>query len=271
MAAIIQINYSQNFPADAIPAVDRARAAWAQVLTSTQIVRINAYWDVPLPDLVAMCIPNGIENFPNCPIADTWYTSALADKLCGQDCQPGVPDMAICFNSVEFTFNTNERSCPRHEHDLQTNALHEMGHGFGVVGLFWLEQGTKKGSYGSSAVVGAIPGDLDLPFPRPVLDDHPSAFGRLVADANDRLLTNETYYTNNSVELGAALQSDGLAIAKIPGGVGRRAIFSPRGFMPFSSGDHFSANSLMIPFIKPGTRIPDIDEATRGVLTMMGW
>ena len=264
----ININYLNGFPAPAMQAVNRACNTWEQALDSTVDVNIDAYWGIPLPGLVAMCVPNGFENFPNAPLADTWYTGALADKLCGQDCDPGLPDMAIYFNSVQCSFNTNPAHCPLNDYDLETIALHEMGHGFGFIGLFWVVTNAvpQLGSYGSPAVLGQIGGNLPVPFNMPVLNFHPSVFGRLVHDANGQFLTT---YPNNSAPLAAALQSNALFLP-LPNGV-QRPIYAPAVFQPSSSGDHFTANSLMVPAFGTGVQIHAIDAPTLDVMTMMGW
>lgn len=271
MPLTIQVTFSHDFPAAAEKAFKRACQTWAGQLNSTQPVRIEARWNIPLPHLVAMCIPNGVENFRSAPQPDTWYTSALADKLSAHDCQPGTPDMLICFNSVDHVFNTDPADCPMDEHDLETNALHEMGHGFGIVGLFWVIAANGKGSYGSQDVIGALPQDLKLPFPRPQLNDHPSAFGRLVADHNGNLLTDVTHYQNGTPALGAALTSDALFIPQNPHFATRRKIYAPPFFRPFSTGDHFADNSLMVPHIPSGTRIHAVDNATLAAMALMGW
>lgn len=271
MPLAIDVAYSHNFPPAARQAFARACNTWSAKLDSPQPVRIDARWDIPLSRLVAMCIPNGVQNFPGAPNPDTWYTSALADKLSRQDCQPGMADMLICFNSIDHRFNTSPDGCPLDEHDLETNALHEMGHGFGMVGLFWVVAANGKGSYGSQAVIGQIPQELTLPFPRPVLNDRPSAFGRLVADAGNHRLTDQAHYQNNSVALGDALESDDLHIANIPPLQVSRRVYAPYIFQPFSSGDHFDDDSLMVPSMRSGTRIHVIDDATLGVMSLMGW
>lgn len=264
----ININFLNGFPAPAMQAVNRACNTWAMNLDSTVDVTINAYWGIPLPGLVAMCVPNGFENFPNAPHANTWYTGSLADKLCGQNCDPGFPDMAIFFNSVQCSFYTDQGQCPINDYDLETIALHEMGHGFGFIGLFWVVTNAvpQQGSYGSPAVLGQIGGNLPVPFNLPALNFHPSAFGRLVHDANGQFLIT---YPNNSLPLATALQSNDLFLT-LPGGA-QRAIYAPAVFQPSSSGDHFSANSLMVPAFGPGVQFRNIDQPTIDVMTMMGW
>lgn len=263
----IQMSYINAFPADAVQAIDRAAATWMQTLTSTQTVRINAYWNISLSDLVAMCVPNGFENFANAPHANTWYTGALADKLSGQDQDPGNPDMVIFFNSAPDWFNTDPARCPNDKFDLETTALHEMGHGLGFVGLFWVatEEKPQIGSYGSPDVLGSIRGSWPRAFALPNLNWHPSAFGRLVHDGNGRLLTD---YPEKSKDLAEAIQSKDLAIT-LPGG--EKAIYAPPRFEKYSSGDHFEEDSLMVPFIAKGKRIHTVDRPVLEVMVQMGW
>ena len=165
-------------------------------------------------------------------------------------------------------FNTNQAHCPLNDYDLETIALHEMGHGFGFVGLFWVMTNTapQRGSYGSPAVLGQIGGFLEVPFTLPLLNYHPSVFGRLVHDANGQFLTT---YPNNSAALAVALQSNALSITLQNGG--QHAIYAPAVFQPSSSGDHFTANSLMVPAFGPGVQFLGIDPSTLDVMTMMGW
>lgn len=267
----IIITYHNGFTPNAIAAVGRAATTWQQQLDpngiSNQVVRVDAYWDIPLGHLVAMCVPSGFENFPGAGLPDTWYTGALADKLHGNDLNPGAPDMAIYFDSLNCPFNTDPAYCPPFQNDLETNALHEMGHGFGFVGLFWVKTvlGAPQGSFGSPDVLGQIPGILPVP-PLPQLNYHPSSFGRLVHDAAGQFLTT---YPNNSAPLAAALQSNALFLT-LPNNV-QRGIYAPRVFQPSSSGDHFTDNSLMVPSIGTGVRIHAVDPATLAAMTMMGW
>lgn len=265
----IQINFLNNFPPAAMAAVNRAAARWSASLHSEVPVLIFAYWNIPLGgNLVAMCVPNGFENFPNAPLIQTWYTGALADRRAGQDLDPGQPDMVIYFNSGQVVFNTDEAACPFGQYDLQSIALHEMGHGFGFLGLFWVlaNAAPQIGSYGSPAVLGGIAGNLPVPFALPALNGDPSIFGRLVHDANDVPLTT---YPNNSPQLAVALQSNALAIT-LPNGA-QPAIYAPAQFQPYSSGDHFAANSLMVPAIGTGVRIHAIDQPVLDVMAMIGW
>lgn len=263
----LHINYSPNFPAAAIQAVERAKLTWQQAINFTQDVRIQAFWGVGLPGLVAMCIPNGFENFPNAPVPNTWYTSALADHIAGFDLLPPFPDMAIYFNSGPGWFNTNAGFCPPGQYDLESIALHEIGHGLGFLGLFWVANvvGQQLGSYGSPAILGGIPGNVIVPFPLPLLNGNPSVMGLLVRDPNGPLVGT---YPNNSPQLAAALQSGNLVVnvQGVP-----RAIYAPAVFQPFSSGDHFSANSLMIPVIGTGVQIHAVDLDTLDVLKQIGW
>ena len=78
-------------------------------------------------------------DFPNAPLANTWYSNALADKIAGEDLDPVAYDINANFNvnlgqpgcltGVPFYFglDNNHGSAV----DFVTVLTHEMGHGLG--------------------------------------------------------------------------------------------------------------------------------------------
>lgn len=68
--------------------------------------------------------------FPGPAFADTWYSSALADKRAGADLNPGFADLNAQFNSnVNFYLGLDANHGA--QSDLVTVLLHELGHGLG--------------------------------------------------------------------------------------------------------------------------------------------
>jgi hypothetical protein len=71
-------------------------------------------------------------NSPGVEYADTWYHSALADKLAGAELNPGFTDIRARFSS-QFVFylgyDNNEGALV----DLLPVVLHELGHGLGFA------------------------------------------------------------------------------------------------------------------------------------------
>jgi hypothetical protein len=127
-------------------AFQRAADIWGATLTSSVPIRIGASF-VPLACTATSAVlgsagANEIwSDFPNAPRAATWYPSALASKLAGQDiATPGEPHIIARFNSRLGLFpdclpgsgfylglDDNFGS----QVDLVTVLLHEFAHGLG--------------------------------------------------------------------------------------------------------------------------------------------
>jgi hypothetical protein len=127
-------------------AFQRAAEIWGATLTSTVPIRIGASF-VPLACTATSAVLGSASadeiwsDFPNAPRAATWYPSALASKLSGQDmASPGEPHIVAHFNSrlglaqdclpgsgfyLGLDDNFGEQI------DLVTVLLHEFAHGLG--------------------------------------------------------------------------------------------------------------------------------------------
>jgi hypothetical protein len=282
MPATINCIFSNQFPGPLKPAFRRAAATWSQVLNSNQPIRIYAIYGIDLPGtLHAMCISQGRENVLNAPamLPDTWYVSALAKKLANQDIAPNEPDMTILFRRKPTPNNgwwgDENGPMPNDRYDFESVALHEMGHGFGFVGLFWVDPMSQPpvGSYGANAILGRLPQGVDLHFQLPNdLRGHPTQFGRKVIDGSGLALTGPKFYTNNSTALGTALTIRPLRFS-IPGNPnGGHPLYVVNPFRVNSSVEHLDiAGSLMSPAITPGTQRRAVDQPVRDVMTALGW
>jgi hypothetical protein len=269
----INVTYD-GFNQDQQDAFGRAVTTWEGTLDSAVSVSIAAYWGVNLGgQLTAICIPNGIMNFAG-GITDTWYTSSLADKLKGTDLQVGQPDMAVFFDST-FNWYTGQGNPAQDQYDLQSIALHEMCHGFGFLGLFWVDNSNGEGSYGNNDLLGVIPASVlqQLPFPLPNLNNYPSIYGRNIVDSNFEYLTNLSSYTNGSVQLGNVLKNGPLQFYSVPSTTYQ--VYTCNSFLPFTSIEHLDTNafpnSLMRPSIGEGAFIRFVDDPVKAILTVLGW
>jgi hypothetical protein len=127
-------------------AFQQAANIWGATLTSSQTIVIEASFD-PLTCTATSAVLGaaGANNFFRdstgavLPPANTWYPSALTDKLAGFDADPGFPDIFAFFNS-----NLGQANCLAgspfylgldNNHgtaiDLVAVLLHEFGHGLG--------------------------------------------------------------------------------------------------------------------------------------------
>jgi hypothetical protein len=269
----INVNY-HDFSADQETAFGRAVTTWQNTLNSAVMVNIEAYWGVDLGgQLTAMCIPNGSVNFGKGTV-NTWYTSSLADKLSGADLQQGQPDMAVFFDN-QFDWYTGIGNPARDKYDLESIALHEMCHGFGFLGLFWVDPAGGQGYYGNDNLLGVIPQAVTklLPFQLPTLNNYPSIYGRNIVNNSFEYLTNPNAYTNGSVELGNVLKNGPLQFYQLPATTYR--VYTNNPFRPFTSIEHLEpnlfGNSLMRPSIGTGEFIRFVDDPVQAILKVLGW
>jgi hypothetical protein len=265
-------NWKNNFPEPAMNAVLRALDTWSAALTSNVAIQVTATWGVNLPGFDAICIPNPVQNFQNAPLENVWYPSALADKLANQDLKQNQPDMNVFFSN-NVSWYTGTGSPANNQVDLQSIALHELGHGLGFVSAFWNSRGWPYfGSYGNQALIGLVNQVVDntgqpLGFELPNLNSQPTVYGLHIQDLNGDQLTNPKVYPNNSIELGAPLVSNNLFFD-----LNRYQVYAPTHFAPFTSIDHLNdPNSLMRPSIGAGTRVRAIDAPVLAILNDLGW
>lgn len=273
MSLTIEVKY-HDFEEKEKAAFQRAVNTWAKTLDSAVPVKVEAYWDVNLGGgLTAMCVPNGIINFGK-GTKSTWYTSPLADKLCGKDLQQEEADMAVFFDS-NFDWNASEGNPTKNQLDLESVALHEMCHGFGFLGLFWVDPISGNGSYGNDNLLGVIPEAVrgKINFIPKSLKNYPSAYGRNIVDGSFKYLTKLDCYTNGSSQLGTVLK-DGTANFNLPTST-QYKVYTDNKFTPFTSIEHLDPKefprSLMRPSISKGEFIRTVDEPVKEILKTLDW
>jgi hypothetical protein len=128
-------------------AFQAAADMWGANLTSSVPIRVGALF-MPLSCTASSAVLGSagayevFSNFPNAPLADTWYPGALASKLAGADVtdDPANPHIVARFNSrlglfpdcmPGSGFYLGLDNNMGDQIDLVTVLLHELGHGLG--------------------------------------------------------------------------------------------------------------------------------------------
>jgi hypothetical protein len=152
---------------------ETAAAIWGQVLASNVEIRVEAQFDAltcnpfsaVLGGAAALVVAR---DFPNAPIAQTWYPVALANALEGSDQSPSANDITATFNSRIDNSNgclrnTNWYLGLDHQNgsdiDLLAVVLHELGHGLGFASF--VNESTGAEFQGIPDVFGVFSLDLD--------------------------------------------------------------------------------------------------------------
>lgn len=149
-------NSGTTLGAQRLIAFEYAAQIWASRIVSSVEIRISASFD-PLAcsagsTTLGVAGPVSVfRDFAGAPRANTYFPSALADRLAGVDLEPDEDDIEATFNSV---FGT---SCPfpagfyygldgqvsGDDSDFVTVVLHELGHGLGFLTLVDVESGER--------------------------------------------------------------------------------------------------------------------------------
>ena len=112
-------------------AFQHAAAIWGARLDSNVPIRIRAQFTPLGAGVLGSAGPvSVVRDFPNAPLAGTWYHVALANKLAGVDLLPANDDINANF-STNFNFYLGLDNNHGALNDLVTVLLHEFAHGLG--------------------------------------------------------------------------------------------------------------------------------------------
>ena len=231
-------------------AFQRAADIWSEELQSPVEIRIAARFDPLQCNATSVTLGmagtvNVFRDFTGAPLPNTFYSSALADRLAGMDLAPGEPDIQATFNS-----NFGEPACSfpagwyygldgapsGDDSDMVTVVLHELGHGMGFLTFIDVTTGER------------MDGRNDA-FMQFLLDDRTGKAFTQMSDAERLSATTAT----------SDLKWDGPQVVAASGrltngadGIGRVEMYAPPDVQVGSSVSHWSdvllPNELMEPY-----------------------
>ncbi|NJC25361.1 Ig-like domain-containing protein [Neolewinella antarctica] len=236
---------------------------WASEIVSSVPIRVFADFANLGPGTLASAGPTTVvTNFPNAPVPDVYYNSALANTLAGEILDPNSQfDLNVRIgNGINWYFGTDGNPGPG-QIDFVTVALHEAGHGLGFVSLDEFLAGG----------IGTFQG-FGLPFT--------GIYNTYIVNGDGVRLTD---LQSPSIELGNELISndlfmDGPETQAAFNGESPQ-IFAPNPYRDGSSISHWNEasfpagdpNSLMTPNIGQQEVNFDLGDITRGLFRDLGW
>jgi len=241
---------------------------WEERIISDVPVRVGVQFNVlfcsPFSATLGSAGPRGIfRNFPNAPLANTWFVGAVADSLSGFDRQPSRPDIEATFNSGidnndDCLRGTNwwlgiDSPAPRGTISLFDTVLHEIGHGLGVLSLV-----SQNGSFN---------GGFNDAYSYHLFDETINTFWR---DMTDTQRQASAINDNNLVWRGpnADANSGHITSGKTNG---RIRIYAPNPYEPGSSVSHWDTSLVPDELMEPSATPTSDDRSTIQLLKDVGW
>ncbi len=266
--ADIQINYlsagsdmwgetCQTYPAEARTALEFAASVWESLLVSVVPIKIDTCW-APLPAgvLGASGPTSARRNFTGAPQANVYYVNALANALYGSDLDPAIADIEIMYSSnfaSQFYYGTGDTT-PGDKYSFVSIALHEIAHGLGFIGGYWMDGGATQISF----------------------SPYPYAYDVFTEDNSGTALRSLSNPTLTSTLQSGQVYFDG-ANANLANGGTRVKLYAPGTWSEGSSYAHldesfnYTNNSLMTYAIGKGETQLSPGPVTMGLFKDIGW
>ena len=255
-------------------AVLAAASTWGRTLASAVPIRVRATAGTIGGSPYAYASPVSFVRAPGARPAvadDVFEPVALSNARSGADATPGQPHVEARFDlSRPGLYLGTDGRTPADMLDLESLALHEMGHGLGFVG---------SAGFGDPATIGrtGAPGTTVVPGSRT-----PFSYDRFTCvRAPSGTCTPLMSLADGSPRLAAAYQGGALywsgPRATAANGGRRVQLYAPDVLQPGSSYVHLDEtrypgrNAVMTPFLAYGQAVQTPGPITRAMLADMGW
>ena len=257
-----------SFPVDAKAAFEHAVGIWESIIESDIPIHVRARWSTTMATgTLASCGPETYyANFKDAPFKDHYYAVAIAEKIANEELN-GVSrfDIEATFSGKIKWYYGIDGDTDIDKYDFVSVALHEIAHGLGFTGFFFVDEDEDIGAYAYYEF-----GDL-------------TPFDKLVENSQGKSLGNPSFFENASLQLKSALESGLLysnsPIAKSSNSDQRPKLYAPSPFDEGSSVYHLNDNtyqtgddnSLMTHALAPGEAIHDPGPLALGIIEDIGW
>lgn len=260
----IVVNYVA-FPEEAKNAFEYAVSIWETIIESDMPIHMKATWNSSLGvNTLASCGPETYyADFKDAPYEDRYYPVAIAEKIAGEELNGSSrADIEANFSSkIDWYFGT-DGATPDTTHDFVSVVIHEIAHGLGFTGFFFVDD--DLGGYGYYEM------------------GNTTSFDHLVVRNTGVELVDTSAYKNLSGELKGALESAALyaqsPVAKYRNEGQKPRLYAPVEFNGGSSIYHLSdnhyngsENALMTHAIARGEAIHDPGPLAMGIMEDIGW
>ena len=260
----IIVKYSPNFPPQAKTAFDYAVEIWESILESPVPIHVSVNWSSSLgTNTLASCGPETYyTNFKNAPFENRFYAVAIAEKIAGEELN------GMSRNDITANFSSNIKNwyygtdgkTPDDKYDFVSVALHELTHGLGFTGFFFIQN--DLGAYAYNEF-----GDA-------------SSFDILVEQFAGNKLVDTSFYENASTQMKKLLESPLYFDSPVAfTNTGQRPrLYAPASFDEGSSVYHLNDdtynltnNALMTHAVGMAEAIHDPGPLTKGIMEDIGW
>lgn len=242
-----------NATEDAKRAAEYAAGIWESLVNTTVPVNIVIRMETLDEDILAMSRPSTFfMNFDGTPVRNVYYSVALAEKLSGEELNPGNPDIVCSFNQNLLWYFGTDGNTPVEKYDFVTAVLHEIAHGLGFSG-FYKDDGS----------VGFFNNGSNLP----------AIYDWYVFNSKNQQLADKNLFHRPSVELHRQLTSGKLQFVQEESETLRVSeIYAPPVWNDGASIYHLTGgNGLMEPFAVKGRAIHNPGDEVMSILSEIGW
>ncbi|HYJ89425.1 MAG TPA: hypothetical protein VEW46_25410 [Pyrinomonadaceae bacterium] len=256
-------------------AFQHAANIWGATLPGGPTITVRASWEDQPCEANAGTLGSAgsmglVRNFPNAPVANTWFGSALANTLAGVDLDPANPEIRARFNKKIGTAGCLENSqwyygftsvAGAGRINLVTVLLHEFAHGLGFQTFTSSSDGTQPGGFPST-------------YDRFLFDNTANKNWTGMTDA-ERMAS--AINTGNLVWTGPQAHSDATLLTQGKDPQGRPRLYAPNPVRVGSSVSHWdivaSPNQLMEPNISISQphSVTTPEDLTWSLLRDIGW